>query len=367
MQLSPAQQRGYFLFLLLLAGIALGPRLVPRQEDYGSLFRQWPVPQLEPDLGRVDNIRINQADAEAWATLPGIGEVLSQRIVKFRQAKGGFRHVDEIRQVYGLSPQTYQKIVPYLILDSLPPALKKSRGPYHKKVRPAPQPIDINRADTTQFQALPGIGSVLSNRIIKYRTHLGGFTHIGDLRKVYGLSPETFEKIQPWLTLDTTGIRSSVPPAQASEISPPIVLLPDTLEGDLPLEGLDLNMADSASLEKLPGIGPVLAQRIIRYREIIGYYSQKRHLLQVYGMSAKNYRMAAPYLKVTPPRGAKKHDLNMASQKLIAKYPGISDQQAADLIQLRKKQGFFPDWEALQAAYPLPDSVWQTLQDYFFL
>lgn len=55
--------------------------------------------------------------------------------------------------------------------------------------------IDINEADSTTFKQLKGIGSVLSKRIIKYRTKLGGFINTKQLLEVWGLSPETFEQI----------------------------------------------------------------------------------------------------------------------------------------------------------------------------
>lgn len=47
-------------------------------------------------------VNINEANAEEWATLPGIGTVLSQRVVKFREAMGGFVEVEQLLRVYGL-------------------------------------------------------------------------------------------------------------------------------------------------------------------------------------------------------------------------------------------------------------------------
>ena len=55
--------------------------------------------------------------------------------------------------------------------------------------------IDINKADSTVFKQLKGIGSILSKRIIKYRAKLGGFIHTKQLLEVWGLNPETFNQI----------------------------------------------------------------------------------------------------------------------------------------------------------------------------
>jgi competence ComEA-like helix-hairpin-helix protein len=61
-------------------------------------------------------ININTATAQEIKTLPGIGDVLANRIVKFRNSMGGFKSVDDVRKTYGLSDSTFNLIRPYLIL-----------------------------------------------------------------------------------------------------------------------------------------------------------------------------------------------------------------------------------------------------------
>lgn len=48
---------------------------------------------------------------------------------------------------------------------------------------------------------------------------------------------------------------------------------------------ININLASQEQLEQLPGIGPTLAQAIVRYREIHGYFSYPEHLIQVPGIS----------------------------------------------------------------------------------
>lgn len=52
---------------------------------------------------------------------------------------------------------------------------------------------------------------------------------------------------------------------------------------------IDLNTADQALLETLPGIGPSLAQRILSYRQQIGGFTSKEQLLNVSGIGSKRY------------------------------------------------------------------------------
>ncbi len=57
-----------------------------------------------------------------------------------------------------------------------------------------------------------------------------------------------------------------------------------------------LNSADIDELVALPGIGPVLARRIIEYRELIGGYQDTQQLLAVKGVGEATFRKIEPYL-----------------------------------------------------------------------
>jgi len=63
------------------------------------------------------------------------------------------------------------------------------------------QKIDINRAEPWLFEALPGIGEVLAQGIVDYRSENGSFRRIEDLLKVSGIGEATFEKIKDYITV----------------------------------------------------------------------------------------------------------------------------------------------------------------------
>jgi len=63
------------------------------------------------------------------------------------------------------------------------------------------QKIDINRAEPWLLEALPGIGEVLAQRIIDYRSENGSFRRIEELLKVSGIGEATFEKIRDYITV----------------------------------------------------------------------------------------------------------------------------------------------------------------------
>jgi len=66
-------------------------------------------------LGRIE---LNVADAQAFQKLAGVGPVLSQRIVRFRDALGGFSSVEDLYDVYGLDSSVVNRTKPVLSVDA---------------------------------------------------------------------------------------------------------------------------------------------------------------------------------------------------------------------------------------------------------
>jgi competence protein ComEA len=61
--------------------------------------------------------------------------------------------------------------------------------------------VNINTATKQELMTLPGIGDVMSDRIIAYRTDVGIFRSSDDLRKVKGLSKKKLEQLLPFVTV----------------------------------------------------------------------------------------------------------------------------------------------------------------------
>ena len=64
--------------------------------------------------------------------------------------------------------------------------------------------IDINTADETLLQQLPGIGPALAARIVAYRTENGPFGSVEELTQVSGIGPRTLEELRPYITAGNT-------------------------------------------------------------------------------------------------------------------------------------------------------------------
>lgn len=100
---------------------------------------------------------------------------------------------------------------------------------------------------------------------------------------------------------------------------------------------VELNTADSISLEKLPGIGPVFAGRIIKYRTILGGYYSPKQLSEIYGMKPDLLEKVSDHLLADTLR-IRKIDINVAEFKEINAHPYISFQQTKLIMKSRFKE-----------------------------
>ncbi len=80
--------------------------------------------------------------------------------------------------------------------------------------------ININTADATLLDTLPGIGPSYAARIVTYRTEHGPFVRIDDIQNVSGIGPSTYAGIKDFITVGDTG--SAAESAAVSTTSPPV-------------------------------------------------------------------------------------------------------------------------------------------------
>jgi competence protein ComEA len=61
--------------------------------------------------------------------------------------------------------------------------------------------LDLNRATDQDFEALPGVGPKLAERIMEYRQSVGGFQSLDELRAVKGIGKKKLERLRPLVTV----------------------------------------------------------------------------------------------------------------------------------------------------------------------
>ena len=117
-------------------------------------------------------IDINKATQEDLIKIYGIGEAISLRILKLKESLGGFVSMEQMNDVWGLSPE---------VIENLNSHFKVSELPNLKK-------IDINNASIKELSQFPYFNYQLAKQIVTFRSMNGDFKNVNDLTKIKGLS-----------------------------------------------------------------------------------------------------------------------------------------------------------------------------------
>ncbi|MFV5688472.1 ComEA family DNA-binding protein [Flavobacterium sp. ZT3R25] len=115
-------------------------------------------------------IDINQATKEDLIKIYGIGEALSLRILKQKESLGGFVSMEQMKEVWGLSPE---------VIENLNTHFKISVLPNFKK-------IAINNASLKELSQFYYFRYALAKEIVTYRSMIGNIKNIEDLTKIKG-------------------------------------------------------------------------------------------------------------------------------------------------------------------------------------
>jgi competence protein ComEA len=67
--------------------------------------------------------------------------------------------------------------------------------------KPSTQPVNINTADSTQLQLVPGIGPSTAEKILQMRKSYGSFKSVNELTAIRGIGPKRLEKMRKYLTV----------------------------------------------------------------------------------------------------------------------------------------------------------------------
>lgn len=185
--------------------------------------------------------------------------------------------------------------------DSLQGAALRSEPPS------SPFTFDPNTVSYSDLLQL-GLTDRQAATLINYRNAGARFRKPEHLSRVYGIDSVTAARLIPYIVIDTRSEVSSLAGValddsikrSRTDYGRPGSYRPDLRETAPPRRLTDLNRCSAAELESLPGIGPVLAARIIRYRGLLGGFADSRQLAEVYGLDSSVVRAIIPLVTANP-------------------------------------------------------------------
>lgn len=202
----------------------------------------------------------------------GIPQHVANTIIKYRNSGATFQVKEDLKKIYSLKENIYQKIEPFI--EIIPQEKMASKNTFQQKNNLSKAEnkyinivIDINNSSVEDWQKLSGIGPSFSKRIITFRGQLGGFHTIEQVGETYGLPDSSFQKIK-------------------NKLKPSSIL-----------QKINLNQATESELKSHPYISWNQAKLICSYRKMHGNYNNINELLRIGALNVEWLEKIKHYLK----------------------------------------------------------------------
>ena len=134
------------------------------------------------ELASKSKLNINAADTNDIVKLNGVGKTLGKRIIRYRELLGGFNKMEQLSEVYGISPASYEKLTSQIIIDTF--CLKK---------------LNLNEATLEKLERHPYISDYQAKAIIEYRNYKHKINSVNELLLNKIFTREEFVKVIPYL------------------------------------------------------------------------------------------------------------------------------------------------------------------------
>jgi competence protein ComEA len=274
--------------------------------------------------------------------------------------------------------------------DSSRQSHSQDRYPGHKPFGPETYPddkenspaeemfyFDPNTISTNDWKRL-GLPERLTQTILHYIEKGGRFRKAEDLKKLYGLRQDAYERLLPYVriskTQDNMQTRSGYYAKSVHHL--PGVKKADSFFNTRParlnygpelsgkkMEPIDINLADSADWSRLPGIGAKLASRIVHFREKLGGFFQVDQVAETFGLPDSAFHKIKPFLRMTQATLIQL-DLNNATKESLQAHPYIRWQVAREIIAFRIQHGGYHSVDELLQLVQMDSVKFEKIKPY---
>jgi DNA uptake protein ComE-like DNA-binding protein len=161
----------------------------PAQSNFQSLSLSSPSDTIKkpntyqkPKSPQLNKLSFSEADSVVLQVVPGIGQTMAGRVVKFRDNIGGLYSKDQLLEVYGMTPEVMERVFEYFEFE---PGIKNK--------------IQINQADVNTLAKHPYINYGSAKVIVAFREQHGPYQSSDDLLKIKIFNEEWLVRLKPYL------------------------------------------------------------------------------------------------------------------------------------------------------------------------
>ncbi|WP_291528717.1 helix-hairpin-helix domain-containing protein [Bacteroides sp. UBA939] len=251
---------------------------------------------------------------------------LSGYIISVWQHKDGTSEVDTIAEV--AARQEYEEFIASLKETERPQRRRyTSTGYEEEKIPVILKTFNPNATDSVTFRQL-GLPAWMVKNILKYRLKGGKFRKSEDFKKIYGMTEEQYALLSPYIYITPEDTAYNTPKLYTPE-TPRTESMKYTT-GTV----INLNLADTTELKKVPGIGSGIARLITGYRQRLGGFYQIEQLKDI-NLDAQQLHA---WFSINPEE-VHRINLNRSNVEQLRSHPYINFYQAKAFIEYRRKKG----------------------------
>jgi competence ComEA-like helix-hairpin-helix protein len=231
--------------------------------------------------------------------------------------------------------------------------------------------FDPNELNIAQWKAL-GVKPYLAERIIKYRSKGGSFKVKSDLMKIYGFPEDLYQTLYNYIQLPENQEKRMIEKEykqEKSELSSPSEKADNkenkvNFKERLVIQPFDINTADTAQLKQIKGIGAVLSERIVKFRDNLGGFYSIEQVREVYGLKEEVYQELEKYAKTSKGFEVKRININTADVNTLKSHPYIGYKNAQIIVNYRQQHGKFANAEDLLKTKSIDETQLNKLKMY---
>lgn len=221
-------------------------------------------------------------------------------------------------------------------------AVKKNKRVY----KAPPRKFDPNQYSESDWLAL-GLSKKQVAVILKFTER--GVRSNEDLKKIYVLPKEVFDLLKD----STYYPKGDVYNREMDAFT----------EKDINELYIPLNSASEDEFQKIPGIGPYFASKIVEYREQLGGYVQKEQLMDISKMDPEKYQSIRNYIKLDPV-DVRKININKASIDELKNHPYISYNVANSIVKMREQRGEYTELKEIMESVLIELPLYRQIEPY---
>lgn len=192
-----------------------------------------------------------------------------------------------------------------------------------------------------------GLRDKTINTIQNFIAKGGHFYKKEDLKKIYGLRKEEYERLAPYVQIKTiTSFENA-----------------EQKENKVVYTFIDINGADTSMLIALPGIGSKLAARIINFRNSLGGFYSIEQIKETYGLPDSTFQKIKSRLNLNK-EAIKKININTATIDELKTHPYIKYTLANAIIAYRNEHGPFLKVEDIKKIVVITEETFEKISPY---